>query len=65
MSLDYQIDFEIAQKIFNKFGNNFHIEDILIFLSKNPEILKELIELQIKWDQHWNMNLSDISTRDM
>ena len=65
MSLDYQIDFEIAQKIFNKFGNNFHIEDILIFLSKNPEILKELIELQIKWDQHWDSNLSDMSIRDM
>lgn len=65
MSLDYQTDFEIAQKIFNKFGNTFHIEDILIFLSKNPEILKELIELQIKWDQHWDSNLSDISIRDM
>ena len=65
MSLDYQTDFEIAQKIFNKFGNNFHIEDILIFLSKNPEILKELTELKTKWDQHWDMNLSDISIRDM
>lgn len=65
MSLDYETDFEIAKKIFNKFGNTFHIEDILIFLSKNPEILKELIELQIKWDQHWNMNLSDTSTRNM
>ncbi len=65
MSLDYEADFKIAKKIFNKFGNTFHIEDILIFLSQNPEILKELIELQTKWDQHWNMNLSDTSTRDM
>ena len=63
MSLDYETDFEIAKKIFNKFGNTFHIEEILVFLSENPKILKELNELQIKWDLHWNKNLSDISTK--
>jgi len=65
MSLDYETDFKIAKKIFKEFGNNFHIEDILNFLSENPKILQELIKLQKKWDQHWNKNLSDTSTRDM
>lgn len=65
MSLDYDADFKVAKKIFKKFGNDFNIEDILTFLTENPKILTELIELQIKWNQHWNKNLSDTSIRDM
>ena len=65
MSLDYETDFKIAEKIFKLLGNNFHMEDILKFLSKNPETLNELIKLQVKWNQHWNKNLSDTSIRDM
>ena len=65
MSLDYEIDFKIAKKIFSKFGNDFHVDDIMDFLSNNPKILDELINLQIKWNQHWNKNLSDMSIRDM
>lgn len=65
MSLDYDLDFKIARKIFKKFGNNFDIEDILNFLSENPKILNELNVLQEKWNHHWNKNLSDTSTRNM
>ena len=65
MSLDYDADFKVAKKNFKKFGNDFNIEDILTFLTENPKILTELIELQIKWNQHWNKNLSDTSIRDM
>ena len=65
MSLDYETDFKIAKKIFRDLGNDFHVEDIMKFLSEHPKILDELIKLQIKWNQHWNENLSDTSIRDM
>ncbi len=65
MSLDYETDFQIAKKIFKEFGNDFHMEDILKFLSEHPKTLNELIKLQTKWNQHWNENLSDTSIRDM
>lgn len=65
MSLDYKTDFEIAKIIFREFGNDFHIENILQFLSVNPNIVNKLIKLQTKWDKHWNTNLSDTSIRDM
>jgi len=65
MSLDYETDFKIAKKIFKELGNDFHIEDIMQFLSEHPKTLDELIKLQTKWNQHWNENLSDTSIRDM
>lgn len=65
MSLDYNEDFELAKKIFKKLGNNFHVDDILKFLSENPAILVELNVLQKKWNKHWNENLSDTSTRNI
>lgn len=64
MSLDYEEDFKIAEMIFKSLGNNFHIEDILKFLSDNPSIINELNILQTKWDEHWNKNLSDCSMRE-
>jgi spore coat polysaccharide biosynthesis protein SpsF (cytidylyltransferase family) len=65
MSLDYETDFKIAKKIFDEFGNNFHLDDIMKFLYDHPKILDELLKLQIQWNRHWNKNLSDISIRDM
>ena len=64
MSLDYEEDFKIAEKIFKKFGNDFHIEDILKFLSTNPKISDDLNNIQKKWDEHWNKNLADSSMRE-
>ncbi len=64
MSLDYEEDFKIAEIIFKKMENNFHIDDILKFLSDNPLILDELHTLQTKWDEHWNKNLSDCTMKE-
>ena len=64
MSLDYDEDFKIAEIIFKKMGNNFHIEDVLKFLSNNPSIINELDALQTKWDKHWDENLADCSMDD-
>jgi len=64
MSLDYEEDFKIAEIIFKKMGNTFHIDDVLNFLSDNPLILNELNTLQTKWDEHWNKNLSDCTMKE-
>ena len=64
MSLDYEEDFKIAEIIFKKMKNNFHIDDILKFLSDNPLIINELNALQTKWDEHWNKNLSDCTMKE-
>jgi spore coat polysaccharide biosynthesis protein SpsF len=65
MSLDYEKDFEIAQIIFKKLGNDFHVDDVLKILCENPDLLHELHNLQLKWNEHWDKNLSDTSIKDI
>jgi len=65
MSLDYDEDFKIAEIIFKKLGNNFHVDDVLKLLHENPDMLNELHNLQLKWDEHWDKNLSDTTIKDI
>lgn len=63
LSLDYQEDFDLAKKIFKKLGNNFHMEDVLNLINEEPESLKK--DVENRWNKHWDVNLSDISIKDM
>ena len=65
MSLDYEEDFKIAQIIFKKLGNDFQVDDILKLLNDSPDLLNQLKNLQIKWDKHWDENLSNTSIKDI
>ena len=65
LSLDYEEDFDLANEIFKKLGNDFHIEDVLKLLEEKPELLKMINNSEERWNEHWNKNLADLSTRDM
>jgi len=65
LSLDYQEDFDLAKVIFKTLGNNFHLEDVLKLLKKNSELLYKINNLESKWNEHWNNNLAELSTKDM
>jgi len=65
LSLDYKEDFDLANVIFKELGNDFHIEDVLKLLQEKPKLLKMVNNSESKWNEHWNKNLADLSTRDM
>jgi len=65
LTLDYEEDFILAQKIFNAIGNNFNLEKLLKLFEDNPELLKITDNLEMKYKEHWNKNLADTSIRDI
>ena len=65
LTLDYEEDFLLAQKVFDALGNNFHLEDILELFEKNPELLKITDNLEKRYKEHWNNNLANTSIRDI
>lgn len=64
LSLDYEEDFTLAKKIYNKLGNHFHIEDVLKLLSEKPELLEITKPVSDRWEKHWNTNLANLAIRD-
>ena len=65
LSLDYKEDLDVTREIFGTLGNDFHIEDVLKLLKEKPELLKIISNLEEKWNEHWNKNLSDASIKDI
>ena len=65
LTLDYEEDFLLAQKIFAALGNDFHLKDILELFEKNPELLKITDNLEKRYKEHWNNNLANTSIRDI
>ena len=63
LTLDYEEDYEIAKKIFTDLGNYFQIQDILEYIEKNPDLLKKMKELDLRWKKHWNKNITNLSLR--
>ena len=61
LTLDYKEDFLFAKEIFSKLGNNFHLEDIFIFLEKNPDLLKLMDGIDKKWSKYYNNNYADLT----
>ena len=65
LTLDYNEDFELAKKIFQKLGNNFHLNDLLTLFKNFPELLKITNGLETKYKEHWKMNVSNTSIKDI
>lgn len=60
-SLDYPQDFELAKIVFNKLGNDFHLEDLINLFNKEPELLKITDGLDELWNKHYTKNLASFS----
>jgi len=65
LSLDYEEDLVLAKEIFHKLGNSFHLSDILKLFENKPELIKITMNLEKKWEQHYNKNLTDFSIKDL
>ncbi len=64
LSLDYEEDLMLAKEIFNKLGNFFHLSDILKLFENKPDLLKITLNLEKKWEQHFNKDLTNFSIRN-
>ncbi len=65
LTLDYEEDLVLAKEIFKNLGNDFHLQDILELVTKNPELLKITSNLEEKYKEHWNKNLADTSIKNI
>lgn len=65
LTLDYQEDLDLAREIFKNIGNNFHKEDILSLFKGQPDLLDITKNLEERYSEYYNQNISDISTKDM
>ena len=58
LTLDYEEDLKLANKIFGELGNNFSSDDVLELFKQKPslnEITKPIIE---KWNKHYQDNIT-------
>jgi spore coat polysaccharide biosynthesis protein SpsF len=61
LTLDYQEDFELAIKIFDKLGNFFNAKDVIKLLTNETKLLSITEPLIKKWDKYYKQNLTDNS----
>lgn len=64
LTLDYKEDLDLAKKIFKILGNDFHLENILKLFEEKPELLKITDNLEMRYKEHWNKNVTDVSIRN-
>jgi len=63
LTLDYEEDLQLANKIFKELGDNFSSKDIVELLKQKPsliEITKPLIKI---WNEHYSKNLTDLELK--
>ena len=65
LTLDYEEDLILAKKIFKELGNDFHLSDILQLFQNSPNLLKITENLEKKYKEHWDSNVTDTSIRDI
>lgn len=65
LTLDYQQDLELAEKVFSELGNNFHLENIIKLFNKKPELLQITDNLEEEYKRHWNKNVADTDLKDI
>ena len=64
LELDYPEDLKLAEIIFNKLGNDFHVDDILNLFEKNPH-LKKINESTIeKWKKNYAKKWLDRAVKE-
>ena len=64
LSLDYQEDLSLAEIIFKKLGNNFHLKELLEEIKKDPALLEITNGLEEKWKKHYENNLTNFSVKE-
>lgn len=64
LDLDYPEDLKLAEIVFEKLGNNFHVQDILNLLEKNPQLIK-INESNIKnWRENYDKRKTNFSLKE-
>jgi len=63
LTLDYQEDYQLAQKIFSSLGNNFHLKDILTLFEKEPNLIKIIDNVDEKWKKYFSNNITDLTLK--
>lgn len=64
LTLDYEEDLILANRVFGRLGNNFQLDDILELFRKEPQLLEITEGLEEKYKEHWNKNLANTSITD-
>lgn len=59
-TIDYPEDYEFAKNIFKILGNNFHIEQIINLIKKQPELLKNLESIIQQWEKDYEKNITNL-----
>lgn len=65
LTLDYQQDLDLAEKIFGELGNDFHLEDIIRLFERKPELLQITANLEELYKMHWNKNVANTQLKDI
>lgn len=65
LTLDYEEDLILAEKILKALGNNFHLNDLLNLFEQKPELLKITENLDKRYEEHFQENLTDTFIRDI
>jgi spore coat polysaccharide biosynthesis protein SpsF len=60
LTLDYEEDLQLANKIFMELGDNFSSKDIVDLLKQKPSLIKITKPVIKKWNEHYSNNLTDI-----
>ena len=63
LTLDYEEDYQLAQKIFSALDNNFHLKDILTLFEKDPNLLKIIENVDEKWKKYFGNNVTDLTLK--
>lgn len=58
-TIDYREDYEFAKKIFGTLGNDFHIEQIIDLIKKQPELLDSLDPIITQWNKDYEKNITN------
>ena len=53
IDLDYTEDLELARRIFSELGNDFHMNDLLMYFSKNPDQVNQTKKIIKKWRKNY------------
>ena len=61
LTLDYNEDLELAQKIFTELGTHFNIYDIISLFNKKPELTKITESIIAEWKKNYEKNQTNIN----
>ena len=63
LTLDYEEDLELANKIFKELGDNFSSNDIVELLKQKPSLIEITKPLIKKWEEHYQKNITTLDIK--